>query len=137
MDTAIVILNWNGLHFMKRFLPVLEACTPKENFFLVVADNGSTDGSVEWLKAEHPNVQLIEFDRNYGFTEGYNRAFREIEADYYILLNSDVEVTPGWAETLINFMEDSQGHFRICRSLRRLHRPLRLSFLPRPYPEQH
>ena len=107
MDTAIVILNWNGLHFMKRFLPVLEACTPKENFFLVVADNGSTDGSVEWLKAEHPNVQLIEFDRNYGFTEGYNRAFRQIEADYYILLNSDVEVTPGWAQTLINFMEDN------------------------------
>ncbi|MBR0533517.1 MAG: glycosyltransferase family 2 protein [Bacteroidales bacterium] len=107
MDTAIVILNWNGLHFLKRFLPVLEDCTPKENFFLVVADNGSIDGSVEWLKAEHPDVQLIEFDRNYGFTEGYNRAFREIEADYYILLNSDVEVTPGWAETLINFMEDN------------------------------
>ncbi|MBO7371320.1 MAG: glycosyltransferase family 2 protein [Bacteroidales bacterium] len=107
MDTAIVILNWNGLHFMKRFLPVLKANTPKENFFLVVADNGSTDGSVEWLKAEHADVQLIEFDKNYGFTEGYNRAFRQIEADYYILLNSDVEVTPGWAQTLINFMEDN------------------------------
>jgi len=107
MDTAIVILNWNGLHFMKRFLPVLEANTPKENFFLVVADNASTDGSVEWLKAEHPGVQLIEFDSNYGFAEGYNRAFRQIDADYYILLNSDVEVTPGWAETLVNFMEDN------------------------------
>ena len=107
MDTAIVILNWNGLHFLKRFLPILEANTPKENFFLVVADNGSDDGSVEWLKAEHPGVQLIEFDKNYGFTGGYNRAFRQIEADYYILLNSDVEVTPGWAETLINFMEDN------------------------------
>ena len=107
MDTAIVILNWNGLHFMKRFLPVLEANTPSENYFLVVADNGSTDGSVEWLKAEHPKVQVIEFDKNYGFSEGYNRAFRQIDADYYILLNSDVEVTPGWAETLINFMEDN------------------------------
>ena len=107
MDAAIVILNWNGRNFLEKFLPSLVATTPKDNFFLVVADNGSTDDSCQWLKANYPNIQLIEFDQNYGFTGGYNRAFKQIDADYYILLNSDIELTPGWCQTLIDFMEDN------------------------------
>lgn len=111
--TAIVILNWNGLHFLKQFLPLIPARTAAladGRADLIVADNGSTDGSAEWLEREHPRVRLIRFPENYGFTGGYNRAFQVIgewtEAyDYYLLLNSDVEVTDGWHDTLAAFMD--------------------------------
>lgn len=107
MDTAVVILNWNGKKFLEKFLPVLIANTPKEQAFIVVADNGSTDDSVAWMKSEHPEIKIIEFDHNYGFTGGYNKAFQIIDADYYVLLNSDVEVTEGWLTNLISFMEEN------------------------------
>ena len=106
MDCAIVILNWNGRDYLERYIPTLLDCTTDERCFVVVADNGSEDGSVEWLKENHPDIRVIEFDRNWGFTGGYNRALAEVEADYYVLLNSDVEVTPGWADTLLFFMEE-------------------------------
>ena len=107
MDTAIVILNWNGLKMLQTYLPLLKARTTGCGAFLVVADNGSTDGSVAWLREQHPDIRLLCFDRNYGFTGGYNRALREIDADYYVLLNSDVEVTDGWLEPLIGFLEEN------------------------------
>ena len=107
MDVAIVILNWNGRSLLERFVPVLKRNTPKENCFIVVADNASTDDSVAWMQANHPDVQLIRLAANYGFAGGYNRALQMIEADYYVLLNSDVEVSPGWIETLTAFMEDN------------------------------
>lgn len=75
---------------------------------LVVADNGSTDGSVAWLKENYPDIRLIEFDKNYGFAGGYNKALQEIDAEYFVLLNSDVRVTPGWLDTLIDFLETHQ-----------------------------
>lgn len=106
MDTAVVILNWNGKAFLEKYLPSLIECTQNESSFIVVADNGSTDGSVAWMEAEYPQIQLIEFDRNYGFTGGYNRALQEVDADYYVLLNSDVEVTKGWLDDLVFFMEE-------------------------------
>ena len=106
MDTAVVILNWNGLKMLQTYLPVLKARTTGYGAFIVVADNGSTDGSVAWLRESHPDIRLICFDRNYGFTGGYNRALREIDADYYVLLNSDVEVTDEWLAPLIGFMEE-------------------------------
>ena len=107
MDVAIVILNWNGRSLMERFVPVLKDNIPKDNCFLVVADNASTDDSLPWLQANHPDVQVIALDRNYGFAGGYNRALQMVEADYYVLLNSDVEVSAGWLETLTDFMEDN------------------------------
>jgi len=111
MDVAIVILNWNGRALMERFIPFLLKNTPKPterlNCFVVVADNASTDGSVEWLEANYPQIDTVVFEKNYGFAGGYNRAFKEIEADYYVLLNSDVEVAPGWIESLSDFMEDN------------------------------
>lgn len=106
MDAAIVILNWNGEKMLRRFLPVLVGNTALENVLIVVADNGSTDNSIPFVKSVFPQVQTILFDRNYGFTGGYNRALREIDADYYILLNSDVEVPPKWLEPLLGFMEE-------------------------------
>lgn len=75
---------------------------------LVVADNGSTDGSVAWLKENYPDIRLIEFDKNYGFAGGYNKALQEIDAEYFVLLNSDVRITPGWLDTLIDFLETHQ-----------------------------
>ncbi len=98
---AIVILNWNGRHYLERFLPIVEERSKRQDTMVVVADNGSTDLSVDYLKKHHPNVRLIEFDRNWGFTGGYNRALEQIDAEYFVLLNSDVEVTEGWLDPLV------------------------------------
>jgi hypothetical protein len=106
MDIAVVILNWNGLNMLQTYLPTLIERTSFPGAFIVVADNGSTDGSVAWLQAEHPDIRTVCLDKNYGFTGGYNRALREIDADYYVLLNSDIEVGEGWLEPLANFMEE-------------------------------
>ena len=106
LETAVVILNWNGLPMLQAYLPTLIERTACPGAFIVVADNGSTDGSVEWLAENHPGIRLIRFDRNYGFTGGYNRALLEIDADYYVLMNSDIEVAEGWLEPLVAWMED-------------------------------
>lgn len=107
MDVAVVILNWNGRQMLERYLPSVVRFTSCENAFVVVADNGSTDGSLEWLEANYPQLQTISFEKNWGFTGGYNRALMEVDADYYLLLNSDVEVTQGWLDPLIAFMEEN------------------------------
>lgn len=119
-QTAIVILNWNGLHYLERFLPVLLRRSYYPRAFVVVADNGSTDGSIAWLKEKHPKVGLIELGENYGYTGGYNKALAQIEADYYILLNSDVEVTDGWLSPLVSGM-DANREIGICMPKIRSH----------------
>ncbi len=111
--TAIVILNWNGKHFLERFLHILELKSEMPGVSVIVADNGSTDGSVDYIKKEHPNVRIIEFETNHGFTGGYNRALAQIDADYFLLLNSDIEVTNGWLKPLIDKM-DSSPSVGIC-----------------------
>ena len=104
MKVAVVILNWNGLQMLQHYLPSVVKATPEAD--IVVADNGSTDGSVEWLKAEMPNVQLVLLERNYGFAEGYNRALAQLEGyDAFVLLNSDVEPTEGWLQPLVEVLE--------------------------------
>ena len=102
-NVAIVILNWNGRPMLERFLPSVTACSGDAQ--VVVADNGSTDDSVEFLREHYPQLRLVELDRNYGFAEGYNRALAQVEADYYVLLNSDVECTPGWIGPVVAMME--------------------------------
>ena len=105
MVTAkIVILNWNGEDHLRRFLPSVVAAAPN-GVEVIVADNGSTDGSVELLGREFPTVTLLRMDRNYGFAGGYDRALERIEADYYILLNSDVETPAGWLEPLLECLD--------------------------------
>ena len=101
--TAVVILNWNGRPMLERFLPSVTAHSDAAD--VVVADNGSTDDSVAFLKEHYPQVRLIALDKNYGFAEGYNRALQQVEADYYVLLNSDVECTPHWLEPVTAMME--------------------------------
>lgn len=101
---AIVILNWNGADMMRRFLPSVIAATGDEGE-VIVADNGSTDDSCGMLAREFPQVRLIRLPENYGFAEGYNRALAGLDADYYLLLNSDVEVEAGWTDKLLGFMD--------------------------------
>ena len=103
--TAVVILNYNGEKFLREFLPVVIKLSG--NAKIVVADNGSTDLSVELLKQKFPTVELIRLDNNYGFCGGYNRALKQVEAEYYVLLNSDVEVTPEWLEPLVALLDSS------------------------------
>jgi hypothetical protein len=107
-DIAIVILNWNTKKYLEKFLPVLIENSNIPGVKIYVADNGSTDGSAEYLRREHPNIKLIEFPENYGFTGGYNKALAQIEAKYYLLLNSDIEVTPNWLEPLKELMDNDE-----------------------------
>lgn len=102
---AIVILNWNGKEIMEQFLPSVTACSPEAE--VIVADNGSSDGSVAMLKEKFPQVGIIELQKNYGFAEGYNQAIAQITLPYVLLLNSDVRVTPHWLTPLLQYMD---GH---------------------------
>lgn len=101
---AVVILNWNGKHFLEKFLPSILQHTSAQSK-IIIADNASSDGSVEYLQTQYPQVQLICLDKNYGFTGGYNRAFQQVQAEYYILLNSDVEVTQNWDVPLLETLD--------------------------------
>ncbi len=102
---SVVILNWNGADMLREFLPAVIEYSVGEGIEICVADNASTDISREVLRTEFPTVRLIELDQNYGFAEGYNRALAQVEAEYVVLLNSDVEVTPHWLEPLQDYMD--------------------------------
>ena len=103
-ELAVIILNWNGRKLLEQFLPVASRYSITEDADLIVADNGSTDDSVEWVKAHHPEVKVLSFSENYGFAEGYNKAIAQTQYKYTILLNSDVEVTEDWTRPLLDFM---------------------------------
>ena len=104
MKVAVVILNWNGEKMLAKYLPTLLQHL-QESVEVFVADNASTDGSVALLKEKFPTVKRILLDKNWGFAEGYNQALRQINATYYILLNSDIEVSSGWLSPLITWMD--------------------------------
>ncbi len=104
MKVAIVILNWNGKKFLEQFLPGVVSHSPSWAQ-VVVADNASTDDSVAWVKQSHPEVSVIVNDKNYGFAGGYNVALKQVDTEFYVLLNSDVEVSPNWLEPLIEAFE--------------------------------
>lgn len=115
---AVVILNWNGRKYLRKYLPALVANTPCTmaggNVSIIVADNGSTDGSMGFLEKEYPQIRRIPLERNYGFTGGYNRAMAQVEAEYFILLNSDILVPRNWLEPLVSFM-DTHPQAGICQ----------------------
>lgn len=104
MTTAVVILNWNGQKMLERFLPSVTAHT-QGDAEVIIADNGSTDDSLPFLQKHYPQLRVIRLDKNYGFAGGYNKALQQVDADYYVLLNDDVEVTPGWIEPVIAQMQ--------------------------------
>ncbi len=103
-EITVVILNWNGKSWLEKFLPSVLQSTYTAYSVLVV-DNGSTDDSVSWLAAKFPEIKCLELPENYGFAEGNNRAIPLIDTPYFALLNSDVEVTPGWLEPLVSHLE--------------------------------
>jgi GT2 family glycosyltransferase len=107
-SVAIVILNWNGKHHLEKFLPSVLA-TNYANFEVIVADNASSDGSLEYLQQNLPMVRLIVLKENHGFARGYNEALKQVTADYYMLLNSDVEVHPGWLQPLIHVLTTQEN----------------------------
>lgn len=106
---SVVILNWNGCEMLRSFLPSVVRYSAGGDVEVCVADNGSTDSSVSMLREEFPMVRLILLEQNNGFADGYNLALKEVEAEYVVLLNSDVEVTEHWLEPLADYMDAHPG----------------------------
>ena len=106
MKVAVVILNWNTEDFLRKFLPgLIRSCEKVEGAEVIVADNDSSDDSMMVMKEVFPQVRTIQFEKNLGFTGGYNRAFKEIDCDYFVLINSDIEVTEDWLTPLVKWMD--------------------------------
>lgn len=103
-SVAVVILNWNGLSYLKQFLPSVCAST-YPNLEIIIGDNASTDDSINFIKENYPSIKILVNEKNYGFAGGYNKVLCQLDHDYFVLLNSDVEVTPNWIEPVINLME--------------------------------
>lgn len=110
--TAVVILNWNGKHWLEKFLANVIRYSP--NAEVMVADNNSTDGSVSYLHEYYPNIRIIQNDGNYGYAKGYNLALQQIDAEYFVLLNSDIQVTKDWISPIISLM-DSDKTISACQ----------------------
>lgn len=118
---AIVILNFNGREFLRKFLP--SVIQHSQGHAVVVADNGSTDGSLALVEATFPEVRVIALGQNFGFCQGYNTALRQVRADYFVLLNSDVEVTPGWLAPLLHLLEQNPTVGAVQPKIRSYHQP--------------
>lgn len=111
---AVAILNWNGKELLKKFLPSVVEFSQIPDVSVYVIDNGSTDGSVSFIKSFFPSVKTVQLDNNYGFAEGYNKGFENIKAKYYVLLNSDIEVTKNWIEPMLTLLE-SDNNIAACQ----------------------
>lgn len=125
--TNVVILNWNGVSHLREFLPSVVETTPP-GVGIVVADNGSDDDSTGVLEREFPSVRVIGLDRNYGFAQGYNLALRQLDADYFILLNSDVRTSPGWVEPLVAALDADPQLGAVAPKLRSYREPDRFEY---------
>lgn len=110
---AVVILNWNGKRYLEKFLPFLIS-NNSAGADIIIADNASSDDSIDFLNKKYPDIRIIKNDRNYGFAKGYNISLSQVDAEYYILLNSDIEVTPKWIEPVIALM-DSDKNIAACQ----------------------
>lgn len=119
---AVIILNWNGEKMLSRFLPDVVKSTDTSVADIIVADNGSTDGSLRLLSREFPEVKVVKLDKNYGFAEGYNRAISMTRYRYTILLNSDVSTTDGWVNILYDYMESHPGTGAVQPKIRSVER---------------
>ncbi len=125
IKTAVVILNWNGKAFLEKFL---SGIIEHSNAEIVIADNASTDDSIPWVREHFPGVRILEMSKNTGFTGGYNEALQQVKAQYYILLNSDIEVTPGWVDPLIRILEENPDVAACQPKLRAYERPTHFEY---------
>jgi len=112
MKTAVVILNWNGKHWLEKFLP--NVISESSDATVIVADNNSSDDSIKFLKENYPNIRIIQNDGNFGYAKGYNLSLKQIDAEYFVLLNSDIEVTKDWISPIIALM-DSDKTISACQ----------------------
>ncbi len=108
INVAIAILNWNGVDYLKKFLPSVIKYSLVDGVKIYIIDNASTDSSIEYIKKNYKNIYLIELDKNYGFAKGYNIGLSKIKANYFLLLNSDVEATKDWLIPLIDLLENDK-----------------------------
>ena len=127
MRVAVIILNWNGRKYLQKFLPTLVQYS-KEEAEIIVADNASTDDSVNFLKSAYPGIRIIRNATNCGFAEGYNLALRQVSADYYILINSDIEVTENWITPVIALMEQDHLIAACQPKIRSYHEPKKFEY---------
>ncbi len=104
---AIVILNWNGRKYLEQFLPSV-ITTSYSNYEIIIADNNSSDDSVSFIETNYPSLHVIRLSTNYGFAKGYNKALKQVQADYYVILNSDVEVHSDWIKPMVDLLESDQ-----------------------------
>lgn len=121
MKISVVILNWNGCDMLRTFLPSVVNYSAGEDIEVCVADNGSTDDSVAMLQADFPSVRIILLDQNYGFADGYNKALEQVDSEYVVLLNSDVEVTEHWLKPMVGYL-DTHVEVAACQPKIRSHR---------------
>lgn len=108
MKVAVVVLNWNGKHHLERFLPILVTRTPDSR--IIIADGASTDGSVDYVRRAHPELDVLDLGGNWGFAGGYNNALSDLHEDIFVLLNSDVEVEHNWLKPLVDHLGDNEQH---------------------------
>ena len=120
---AVVLLNWNGKHLLEEFLPYVIKHSDMAGVSIFVADNGSADDSVSFIENKFPTVKTILLDRNYGFAEGYNRALNQIEAEYFVLLNTDVKVSERWLNPLLNILDSDHLVAACMPKIRSFHQP--------------
>jgi len=118
LKVCVVILNWNGKHFLEKFLPSVVEHSQLPDVEILIADNASTDNSLTFLESQYPLLRIIILDKNYGFAEGYNRALEQLNSEYFVLLNSDVEVTAGWIQPIIKMMDEDK---QIAACMPKLH----------------
>ena len=127
---AVVILNWNGKKLLEQFLPSVTKFSNKEWAEVIVADNDSTDDSIDFLKSHYPDLKTIILDKNYGFAEGYNRALDQLDHEYFVLLNSDVEVSEKWLDPIYELFEKEADIAAVQPKIKAFNK-IRKGFLPR------
>jgi GT2 family glycosyltransferase len=127
VKTAVVILNWNGKKFLEKFLPgVIRHSSGQAE--VIIADNSSSDDSLDFMEKNFPGIRIIRLDKNYGFAGGYNLALSQVEADYYILLNSDIEVTENWIKPVIDLMQADPSIAACQPKIRSYHEPQKFEY---------
>jgi GT2 family glycosyltransferase len=123
-NTAVVLLNWNGKHFLERFLPSIVQYTPIDEADIIIADNGSSDDSVNYLQDKWPALRRIVLGKNYGFADGYNRALKQLpDYTFFILLNTDIEVRQNWLNPLIKHLHSNPKNAACMPKIRSLAEP--------------
>lgn len=127
MKVAVVILNWNGKKFLEQFLPAVIEHTGNDAD-IIIADNASSDNSLKYLREKHPHIRIIQHHTNKGFAQGYNEALKQVKAEYFILLNSDIEVSPNWINPVIHYM-DAHPEVGACQpKIRSYHEPAKFEY---------